>query len=101
MSIANARELTDQSRLGRSRRSSVEQRSHSLIKNSTEEIKQVLGGSKQERNSTFGCEWIKYWKAQDRNPYDEQTSAIEMKYDRLKPKKFFNVGGVSHYSCSS
>ena len=35
------------------------------------------------------------------NPYDEQASTIEMKYDVLKPKKFFNVGGVSHYSCSS
>ncbi len=35
------------------------------------------------------------------NPYDEQSSDVEMKYDRLKPKNFFNVGGVSHYSCSS
>ena len=35
------------------------------------------------------------------NPYDEQASTIAMKYDVLKPKKFFNVGGVSHYSCSS
>tara|TARA_Y100001968_G_scaffold183133_1_gene167781 strand:+ start:46092 stop:47774 length:1683 start_codon:yes stop_codon:yes gene_type:complete len=35
------------------------------------------------------------------NPYDEQSSVIEMKYDRLKPNKFFNSGGISHYSCSS
>ncbi len=35
------------------------------------------------------------------NPYDEQSSQIEMKYDRLKPKEFFNAGGISHYSCSS
>ncbi len=35
------------------------------------------------------------------NPYDEQSSEIEMKYDQLKPKKFFNAGGLSHYSCSS
>ncbi len=35
------------------------------------------------------------------NPYDEQASTIERKYDVLKPKKFFNVGGVSYYSCSS
>ncbi len=35
------------------------------------------------------------------NPYDEQSSEIETKYHRLKPKKFFNAGGVSHYSCSS
>ena len=35
------------------------------------------------------------------NPYDEQSSEVETKYDRLKPKKFFNAGGISHYSCSS
>lgn len=34
-------------------------------------------------------------------PYDEQTKALEEKYYRLKPKEFFNAGGVSHYSCSS
>ena len=35
------------------------------------------------------------------NPYEEQSLEIEKKYDRLKPVKFFNAGGVSHYSCSS
>ena len=35
------------------------------------------------------------------NPYDEQSSEVETKYDRLKPKEFFNAGGISHYSCSS
>ncbi len=35
------------------------------------------------------------------NPYDEQSFEVEKKYDRLKPKKFFNAGGISHYSCSS
>lgn len=34
-------------------------------------------------------------------PYDEQTQAVEDKYYRLKPKAFFNVAGVSYYSCSS
>lgn len=34
-------------------------------------------------------------------PYDEQSSEIEEKYYRLRPKEFFNAGGVSHYSCSS
>ena len=34
-------------------------------------------------------------------PYDEQTKAVEEKYYRLKPKAFFNAGGISHYSCSS
>ncbi|MFT7486606.1 MAG: hypothetical protein ACI9F9_002461 [Candidatus Paceibacteria bacterium] len=35
------------------------------------------------------------------NPYNEQSSELESKYDRLKPSEFFNTGGVSHYSCSS
>ena len=35
------------------------------------------------------------------SPYDEQSQRIEDKYYRLKPEAFFNVGGVSHYSCSS
>tara|TARA_Y100001968_G_scaffold14139_1_gene11453 strand:+ start:5044 stop:6738 length:1695 start_codon:yes stop_codon:yes gene_type:complete len=35
------------------------------------------------------------------NPYEEQSLELEKKYDVLKPMKFFNAGGVSHYSCSS
>ena len=35
------------------------------------------------------------------HPYEEQSQAIEEKYYRLKPKAFFNAGGISHYSCSS
>jgi uncharacterized protein YdiU (UPF0061 family) len=35
------------------------------------------------------------------HPYDEQSAEVEAKYDRLKPREFFNAGGVSHYSCSS
>jgi uncharacterized protein YdiU (UPF0061 family) len=35
------------------------------------------------------------------HPYDEQSQEIENKYYRLKPKVFFDAGGVSHYSCSS
>ena len=35
------------------------------------------------------------------DPYGEQSNEIEKKYYRLKPKEFFNAGGVSHYSCSS
>ncbi|MBD2655468.1 YdiU family protein [Synechocystis sp. FACHB-383] len=34
-------------------------------------------------------------------PYDEQSEEIEDKYYSLRPKTFFNTGGVSHYSCSS
>ena len=35
------------------------------------------------------------------HPYDEPSQEVEAKYDRLKPREFFNAGGVSHYSCSS
>ncbi|WP_322756938.1 protein adenylyltransferase SelO [Synechococcus sp. CBW1107] len=36
-----------------------------------------------------------------RHPYDELPPELEATYDRLKPREFFNAGGVSHYSCSS
>ena len=35
------------------------------------------------------------------HPYDEQSAEVETSYDRLKPREYFNAGGVSHYSCSS
>ena len=35
------------------------------------------------------------------HPYDELSAELEATYDRLKPREFFNAGGVSHYSCSS
>jgi len=44
---------------------------------------------------------IKELQAVLANPYEKQSLEIERKYDRLKPKKFFNSGGISHYSCSS
>ena len=34
-------------------------------------------------------------------PYDEQSQDVEDKYYRLRPSEFSDVGGVSHYSCSS
>ncbi len=34
-------------------------------------------------------------------PYAEQSNAVEAQYYRLKPSELFNLGGVSHYSCSS
>ncbi|MBR9871091.1 MAG: hypothetical protein GYB26_08135 [Gammaproteobacteria bacterium] len=34
-------------------------------------------------------------------PYAEQSEDIEQKYYRLKPLELFDVGGWSHYSCSS
>ena len=44
---------------------------------------------------------IKELQAVLSHPYDEQSKEVEDKYYRLKPKAFFNAGGVSHYSCSS
>ena len=35
------------------------------------------------------------------HPYDEQSQEVEDKYYRLRPSAFSDVGGVSHYSCSS
>lgn len=34
-------------------------------------------------------------------PYAEQTNEISNKYYRLKPAEFFDIGGISQYSCSS
>lgn len=34
-------------------------------------------------------------------PYAEQSEDVEFKYYRLKPPELFEVGGASHYSCSS
>jgi len=34
-------------------------------------------------------------------PYDEQANDIETNYYRLKPPELFEVGGLSHLSCSS
>ena len=35
------------------------------------------------------------------HPYAEQSKDMEEKYYRLKPSEFFEIGGLSHYSCSS
>ena len=34
-------------------------------------------------------------------PYAEQSQDVEEKYYRLKPSEFFEIGGLSHLSCSS
>ncbi len=36
-----------------------------------------------------------------KNPYEEQSLEVEQEYNRLRPREFFNKGGISHYSCSS
>lgn len=35
------------------------------------------------------------------NPYAEQSSDIEARHYQLRPISLMNVGGISHYSCSS
>lgn len=34
-------------------------------------------------------------------PYDEQSKDIEDKYYTIRPQEFFDIGGISHISCSS
>ncbi len=34
-------------------------------------------------------------------PYEEQSEQIQSGYYRLRPREYFNAGGISHYSCSS
>ncbi len=41
------------------------------------------------------------WQALFRHPYEAPPAAIAAQIDRRRPREFFNVGGVSHYSCSS
>ncbi|UPM49902.1 protein adenylyltransferase SelO family protein [Synechococcus sp. A10-1-5-1] len=36
-----------------------------------------------------------------RDPYVTPPAELAATYDRLKPREFFNAGGLSHYSCSS
>lgn len=36
-----------------------------------------------------------------RDPYQPLPPELAATYDRLKPREFFQAGGVSHYSCSS
>ncbi len=36
-----------------------------------------------------------------KDPYGNNSSDFNKKYDRLRPYKYFNAGGISHYSCSS
>jgi len=35
------------------------------------------------------------------HPYAALPAELAATYDRLKPREYFNAGGVSHYSCSS
>ena len=44
---------------------------------------------------------VKELQAVFSHPYEEQSPQTQARFDQLKPRKFFNAGGVSHYSCSS
>jgi uncharacterized protein YdiU (UPF0061 family) len=35
------------------------------------------------------------------HPYAQPPAELAARYDRLKPRQFFQAGGISHYSCSS
>ena len=34
-------------------------------------------------------------------PYSPPPQELAVRYEQLRPREFFNAGGVSHYSCSS
>ena len=36
-----------------------------------------------------------------RTPYGDHPAKIAERFCRLRPREFFNAGGISHYSCSS
>jgi len=89
----------------------------SLILNSIQSIEDISKNMKSINPKYILREWIlvpAYERAKEgdytlvkelqevmSHPYDEQSSEVEEKYYRLKPKEFFNVGGISHLSCSS
>ena len=81
------------------------------------DFKEISKSMKQVNPKFTWREWMivpAYQEAEDGNyskikelqtifksPYEEQSLDIEQKYNRLRPREFFNKGGVSHYSCSS
>ena len=89
---------------------------HNLV-NDGRDLKEVSDAMKQANPKYTWREWLvvpAYQKATQgdyslvrelqevfNRPYDEQSKEIEEKYYRLKPREYFNAGGVSHYSCSS
>jgi uncharacterized protein YdiU (UPF0061 family) len=54
-----------------------------------------------EQAATGDFSLIRELQALFRDPYSEPAAELAARYDRLKPREFFNAGGVSHYSCSS
>ena len=54
-----------------------------------------------EQAATGDFSLIQDLQALFRDPYSEPAAELAPRYDQLKPREFFNAGGVSHYSCSS
>ena len=54
-----------------------------------------------ERAAQGDTQLIQELQALFSDPYSDCPPELAAKYDRLKPREFFNAGGVSHYSCSS
>jgi uncharacterized protein YdiU (UPF0061 family) len=54
-----------------------------------------------EQAATGDFSLIRELQALFRDPYCTPPAALAARYDQLKPREFFNAGGVSHYSCSS
>ena len=54
-----------------------------------------------EQAATGDFSLIRDLQALFRDPYSEPAAELAARYDQLKPREFFNAGGVSHYSCSS
>lgn len=59
----------------------------------------LVDAYKQAQQGDYGL--IKELQLVMTDPYAEQSKQTEEKYYRLRPSKLFNVGGISHISCSS
>ncbi|WP_394151196.1 YdiU family protein [Vibrio maritimus] len=59
----------------------------------------VVPAYKQAEQGEFGL--IHELQALFGEPYGEQSKEVEGKFYRLRPLELFDVGGVTHYSCSS
>ena len=54
-----------------------------------------------ERAAEGDLSLIRELQAVFRDPYAPPPAELAATYDQLKPREFFNAGGLSHYSCSS
>jgi hypothetical protein len=59
----------------------------------------IVPAYEQAMQGDYGL--VKELQAVFSDPYGEQSQDVEDKYYRLRPSAFSDVGGVSHYSCSS